>query len=377
MRITLVISSLGMGGAERNATLLAGGLAGRGHSVRILTLEPRDARPAFPLTPEVAVERLDLLAPSAGLAQALAANVRRMRALRRAIRTQAPHVVLAFMEQTAALCVLACLGTGLPVVCCERTNPALHAPGRFWSLLRRLSYPLAGAVAFQTAHAAAALPWTGGRAAVIPNPVPAPAPESAVPSVPDLPRPFAVCLGRLSPEKQYDLFLRAFARAAERHPDWGVVLVGDGPERQALEQLAAELGLGRRAVFTGALPEPSGVLRQAALFVLSSRFEGFPTALCEALACGVPAVAFDCPSGPAEIIRDGVDGLLVPSGDVEALAQAMSRLMADAELRSSMARRAPEVLERFGLEKVLNMWEALLLDISEHYSERAAGGERA
>jgi GalNAc-alpha-(1->4)-GalNAc-alpha-(1->3)-diNAcBac-PP-undecaprenol alpha-1,4-N-acetyl-D-galactosaminyltransferase len=140
-------------------------------------------------------------------------------------------------------------------------------------------------------------------------------------------------------------------------------ILGDGPERASLEALASRLGISSRTRFLGWVRDPGTVLSRGDLFVLSSRYEGFPNALLEAMSCGLPAVSFDCPSGPREIIRDGVDGILVPPQDVDSLSAAMDRLMSSPAERQVLASRAAEVNERFGLERVAKIWEDVIYDL--------------
>lgn len=176
-----------------------------------------------------------------------------------------------------------------------------------------------------------------------------------------------ITAGRLIHTKGFDLLIRAFAMCAEVHPQWCLRIVGgDGDQKDALESLANTLGIADRVAFGGKSTNIVEEFVKADLFVLPSRYEGFPNTLLEAMACGLPVIAADCPSGPRDMVQHGVNGLLVPPENVDALAAALDELMSDAGKRVSLGNHALDVRERFSLEKIMEEWNAIIEKVRDH-----------
>lgn len=166
-------------------------------------------------------------------------------------------------------------------------------------------------------------------------------------------------IGRLSHEKGVDMLLDAWAEVAPRQPGWTLRIHGSGPAEQQLQQQCADLGLQDSVDFAGQTDDVPGALRASSLFVQSSRGEGFPLSLLEAMACGVPCVAFDCAPGVREIITHEEDGLLARPGNTMELARHLVRLMSDQHLRDTFGERALHTVRRFDPETITRRWEEL------------------
>lgn len=361
MKILIFLQSLRGGGAERAAVNLANYWVAHGQDVAIATF----ANPASDVyCPDARVTRfcLGLEIESRSLFATLVNNVKRILALRRTLHRFQPDAALAMMSNANVVLALAGLGNRQVVkIGAERTHPPQMPLGRLRERLRRFWYGRLQAVVALTGESAN---WiqentTAREVRVIPNAVvwPLPSHEPRV-QVPEPGRKILLAAGRLAPEKQFHLLIAAFAQLSVTHPDWDLAILGSGPCADDLLEAIAKHSLGGRVIMPGRVGNMADWYAVADLFVLTSRFEGFPNVLAEAMAHGCPAVSFDCDTGPRDIIRQGTDGFLVAL-DVAALSDALNSLMTDASLRAQLAARAIEVRDRFSIQSVSAQWLSL------------------
>lgn len=365
MRLLIYIHSLENGGAERVVANLANHWASLGWAVTVVTVAPRE-RDFYVLDPGVGRRCLDLTGRGGGVLAGVVRTARRARALRRVLRDVQPTVALSAMHTANVVLALAARGLpGVRTVGSEHNFPPKAPMGPIWETLRRHAYGHLHAVVALTHECAHWLERHSHARCVpvIPNPVAWPLSQHAPqvsPAIACAPgRQILLGVGRLSDEKNFTTLITIFARLAPAHPDWDLVILGEGPQRAALAAQVRAGALAQRVFLPGSVGNIGDWYAQASLYAMSSHFEGFPNTLVEAMAHGVPAVSFDCDTGPRDIIRHGIDGLLVASGDADGMASALDRLMRDAHARVGFAQRAVDARERFSMVKISRMWEAV------------------
>ena len=195
--------------------------------------------------------------------------------------------------------------------------------------------------------------WSSNNLTVIPNPVSFYPHESAT-----LENHRIICVGSLSYNKGYDLLIDAWSKIASRHPSWSVHIYGKGDD-SVYQDAIHQAGIQKQITFHAPVQDIASVYQQASLLVLPSRSEGFGMVLIEAMACGVPCVAFDCPCGPRDIIQDGKNGFLVKPQDTEELAKSLERLIENKELRINMGLFAKQTAQHYSMERIASLWKNL------------------
>ncbi|MBT1180847.1 glycosyltransferase family 4 protein [Bifidobacterium sp. CP2] len=190
----------------------------------------------------------------------------------------------------------------------------------------------------------------------IPNPMRTVTPEPRY----DVESRTIISSGRLTYQKGFDMLVDVAAKVLPQHLDWRWLILGEGEDRPMLEEKIAAAGLGGRLVLKGRVDNMADYYRKAAMFVMTSRFEGLPMVLLEAKAYWLPIVSFDCMTGPAEIVTDGVNGDLTPEGDIDATAKAVNRLINDADRRERYSAHALDDADRFSMDEILDQWHDLL-----------------
>ncbi len=361
MRITLFCEGLHGGGAARVATVLLNAWAERGETVTLLTIDDGKATPNYTLHPAIKHRCLDIEKSSPNPIVGLFAMMVRVRVLRKAILETKPDVVISFMSRNNVLTLLAMKPYSYPVIVSERTDPAQRSIGKVWEYLRNKTYAKADCLVMQTERSSHYFSEEiRKRVRVIANPITL-SPALLKPREPNTsPQKRVMALGSLRSEKGFGVLINAFSKVAKKHPDWSLVIYGEGGLRGELEAQVRALGMEARIQLPGQTLEPFDRLRESEIFVLSSWVEGFPNALLEAMAVGCAVISFDCPSGPSELIRPDYDGILLPPKDEAALAQALDTLMNDPEKRALLASHAPDVRERFSTPAILAVWDDVI-----------------
>lgn len=363
MRITLFISALSGGGAERVTCNLANHLAGFGHDVEILTMSETDA--AEPL--HRGVKHVPVL-KNCERGNKLIGNAKRIFRLCKYMKTQRVDAYVVMLPVTTQLMLRLSKLTKAPIVVSERADPKEYSP-KTQKALQSLACRASGYV-FQTDEAADwYAPYLKGVAyEVIPNAI---NPAFIRPAYAGERDKTVVGVGRFSQQKNFALLIKAFAKVADKFPEHRLVIYGQGNLLESYQSLAAELGVGDRVEFPGFVPDMPQRLEKAGMFVLSSDYEGMPNALMEAMALGLPCVSTDCGGGGARfLIKDGENGLLVPQKDVDAMAQAMDKILSDEEFAQKLGGNARALQNTLAPEKIYGRWEQFIYQVVKRSSKR-------
>jgi glycosyltransferase involved in cell wall biosynthesis len=373
MRITLFIGGLGAGGAERALIVLAGGWHKRGHDVTVLTWINQE--PDFYSVPD-GVRHVRADVPKSVVSTRwynLIGFFRRLRALRKSIKNTHPEVVISFLDGNNELFLLASIKEKYKKFLSVQIDMTEHKHfNSRWKYLRKFIYKWADKIVFldseQAGQAHQLFPeWS---CVGIPNPIvdvvttPDTQAKEIINNLKKHPVRLAA-MGRLANQKGFDLLLEAFKMVVQHFPGAGLVILGEGALRNELQDQIKILNLTDNVHMPGLIKSPHAVIAACDLFVFSSRYEGQGLALVEAMACGVPAVSFDCPSGPAYIIRDQVDGVLVAPEDTKAFSEAVLMLLNDEKKRLEFAREAKKVRERYRTDEICSQWEDLISNLDK------------
>ena len=351
MRICFAIDTLGPGGAERVITSLANKFAMKGHVVFLAAFSLETLESFYKIDDKVCFIPLALNKKS---------KVKRIVFFRKFIKDNKIDIVVSFLPQISIYSFFATSFSRTIHVPSLRSNPKSDVKGPIRRFFIWLSFMKSDGCVFQTQDA---LLFFGNRIAkksiVIHNPL-----NNSIQFFgSDIFDDRIVSVGRFSAEKNKKNLILAFELFLRSHPSYSLVLYGDGYQIEEMKELCKELNLDNKVSFLGNNPDWYKEEKKSRMFVLSSNYEGMPNALMEALATGIPCVSTDCPiGGPKELIVDGVNGLLVPVGDISLLSAAMTRIADDRALALRLKSQNKNMIKDYSVDVICDKWELFLSD---------------
>lgn len=352
-KLAFYIGSLDKGGAERVFVNLAEYFQSRGYQIVMVT----QYRKAEEYALADGIKRvISDIAPQETTGSRLVNFWRRVRKLHRIWKEEMPDLVLSCVGKNNFMTIVTTMFTRTKPVVSVVGEAKEEYPGRVMKFLANLLFPYASGVILQTERSRSFFSEKVSKAAVI-------LPNSLNPLF--MRKRFQgerdrriVSVGRLDANKNHEMMIRAFAALADRYPEYTLTIYGEGELREALQKLIGSVGLENRIFLPGVIPDVADQIEKAALFLLTSYSEGISNALIEAMALGLPVITTDVPSGGTqELIRHGVNGLIIPAGDEKALENALDKLLSDKELADRLGMEAHKIQERLAPERVNRLWQ--------------------
>ncbi|HHU55792.1 MAG TPA: glycosyltransferase family 4 protein [Acholeplasmataceae bacterium] len=348
-KITFILGSMGKGGAERVISILANEYADKGWCVNIIML--LEDRCDYRLHPNV--ELIAFVNKNKGRVQQIPSWLIK---IRKYVREHQPDKIVSFVARINILTILACIGLKVDIIISERNDPKSDGRSPIIRYATYLLYPLSKKVIFQTKWAQSCFPKNiREKSRIIYNPI------SITCAAKKNNSKKLVTVGRLAEQKNHMLLIDAFAKISERHSEYTLHIFGEGILRDLLKRKIQEIKLQDRVILEGNVSNIHERISDAEMFVLSSNYEGLSNALLEAMMMGLPCISTDC-AGSNEVIKNGINGLLVPIKNSFSLSSAIEKLIKDKELASQLSINAVKDSIKFSSENVLEQWGEVIED---------------
>lgn len=342
MKVLMVMKKLRYSGAYKMFMWVAKALADRGFDITVFTYMKNDVK--------------ELPANIKWIKQDLENRnfIFHLMAVRKVIRTEKPECVISFLLDANILNMLACIGTKAKSIVCERNDP--FKPHYHIMKIAKPFFRLADGAVYQLPKVAEFYKNIKAPTAIIPNPVLCKA-DVQIKSFNERDN-VIVTLGRLDLfQKRHDVLVNAFAAFSQKHPEYKLVIYGDGPDENRIRDLILKLGLNDKVILAGVTSNPQDSIKNAKFFVLSSDFEGIPNALIEAMSIGLPCISTDCrPGGASLLIKNNINGIIVPPHDEKSLADQMRCLAENAEKAETLGNNARQIVNDFAEDEIALQW---------------------
>lgn len=350
-KILIILNDLKNGGVERVLSVLANYFADRGYAVNILAIASDQI--SYPLSPKVKYEYVPIIGIYKRVSIFKEFDV--MNRIAREIKRINPEYVIGFDDSIIIRSIPAAWLQKRKIVVSERIDPSIY--GLPMRIIRQVAYDMADAVVFQTPDAKKFFPKrTQKKSVVIPNPL-----SQELPIRKNVTNKDILMACRLRSQKNVHMAIKAFSKFYKTHKDYRLVVYGEGEQLDELKTLAKKLNVSNNVIFPGHVDDIHERMAECAIYLSTSDYEGLSNSMIEALAIGVPSICTDCPVGGARMmIKNNVNGLLVPIGDVNACAEAMSKIADNPTFAHKIGNNAKQINSKLAVSVICPKWEKLL-----------------